>query len=179
MAAVGDRNEKIRFWGKRSKVKVVARHVEETHFYSGGIPIESLLSETIQFRTYFYYGDAYLFAACRSDHSLRRQLETIATLKLNAAELHQSQTSLSPINASVIIRCPLILIHFDKQFSTSGSHRRSKIKGDGGSRRPDVGDGWDKSGITVTCPSCGQPCTKTEIFMCMSHFAVITEAETT
>jgi len=108
-------------------------------------------------------------AACRLDHSLRRQLETVATLKLNAAELHQSKASVSPVRASVVVRCPVLLVHFNKQLSTSGSLHRSKVKGDGGSRRSDVGDersSCNKDTGSVVCPSCGHPCSRMQIFMC-------------
>jgi len=108
--------------------------------------------------------------ACRSEQSLRRHLETIATLKLNAAELHQSKASLSPVSASVVIRCPVILVHFNKQLSTAVNLHRSKIKGDGDKRRSDVGGEKSPSTkgscSTVLCPSCGHPCSRTEIFMC-------------
>jgi len=117
-----------------------------------------------------------LLSACKSDHSLRRQLETIASMKMNTAELHQSRASLSPVNASVMISCPLILIHLDKQFSTYGSSRRSKVKGDSGIRRPDVGNsssGQDKGGSSsFLCPGCGSPCSRMQIFMCRLHFTV-------
>ena len=109
------------------------------------------------------------FTACKLDHSLRRQLETIAALKLNTAELHQSQASLSPVSASVIIRCPLILIHFNKRLSTCGRLHRSKIRGNDGSRWSDIGDqksACNKGSGTVPCPSCGHPCSRMEIFMC-------------
>jgi len=108
-------------------------------------------------------------SACRSDRSLRRQLEAVASLKLNSAELHQSQTSLSPVDASVVIKCPLILIRFTKPFSTSGGQQKGKVKGDNGSGRSDTGNGRhgrDNSGSTILCPCCGHPCTKTQIFMC-------------
>lgn len=109
-------------------------------------------------------------AACKSARGTRRQLETIATLKLNAADLHQSPASLSPVNASVVIRCPLILIHFSKQLSTSGGLHRSKVKGDGGNRWSGVGgekSACNKGGGTVVCPSCGHPCSRSQVFMCM------------
>jgi len=119
-----------------------------------------------------------LRAACRPGHSLQRQLDTLASLKLNTAELHQSKISLSPVNASIVVRCPVILVHFEKQFSTSGSYHRSKMKGDNGNKRSDTGDGRsgpDKGRSTVVCPSCGHPCSGSEIFMCRSSFTDIVE----
>jgi len=106
----------------------------------------------------------YFCPACRSDHSLRRQLEAVAALKLNTAELHQSKISLSPVNGSVVIRCPVILIRFEKQFSTAG--QRSRIKGDSGK------SGHDKGGSNLICPSCGHPCSKEEVFMCRLRFTL-------
>ena len=115
-----------------------------------------------------------LLSVCKSERSLRRQVDTLAMLKWNAAaELHQSATSLSPVKASVIVRCPLILVHFDKRFSTSGGLQRSRTKGDSGSRRLDTGDGtsgYGRNGGTVVCPSCGHPCARTEVFMCTFSF---------
>jgi len=107
---------------------------------------------------------------------LRRQLEAVATLKLNSAELHQYKTSLSPVNTAVVIRCPLILIHLNKPFSTSGSRLKGKVKRNDGSGRSDIGDGnsgREKGGSTILCPCCGHPCSKTEIFMCRLRSAVI------
>jgi len=106
-----------------------------------------------------------LLTASKSDHSLRRQLEAIASLKMNAAELHQSNAVLSPaVNEPIVIKCPLILVHFKKRFSTSGVLQKGKVKGDSGNRKSDVGA--DKHGSSLVCPSCGHPCSRTEIFMC-------------
>jgi len=115
-------------------------------------------------------------------------LEAVATLKLNIAELHQSKTSLYPVNAlnsselhqskttslypaitAIVIRCPVILIRLHKPFSTSGRQQKGKVGGGSNSGgRSDVGDsktGRDSTGGTIACPCCGHQCSKTEIFM--------------
>ena len=122
--------------------------------------------------------------ASTSDESLqrRRQLEAVAAaLKLNRrVDVHRpsSNSSLCPANRCILVRCPVILVHFSKPFSTSHSQLKGKITGDkgagsSGGRSDHIGDGRngrDKSAGSnaVLCPCCGHACTKTEIFMCTS-----------
>ena len=119
----------------------------------------------------------YCWSASRSDQSLqRRQLEAVATLSglnhrpVDVPRLSSNTSLCAATNTRIVLRCPLILIHFSQPFSTSHHQLKGKISGHkvgsgGGAGRSD-GTGGDKGASTVLCPCCGHACSKTEVFMC-------------